>query len=145
MQHLRPYLRWRNINLVLFALILVALGSVLGPIASTAPTVLRVTPADGAADANPAAGVQIVFSQWVRPDSVQSAVAFDPPVEFAVIGSGFPQLGPATITIQPTGGLRYGAKYRLTLGAGVRNMLGRASEQPLAIAFATAPYIKVAH
>ena len=145
MERLRPYLRWRTINLVLFALILVALGVVLGPIALNSPTLLRVTPADGVADANPAAGVQLVFSQWVRPDSVQSAVTFDPPVEFVVIGAGFPQLGPATVTIQPTGGLRYGEKYRLTLGAGVRNMLGRASEQPLAIAFATAPYVTVAH
>ncbi|MEP7187742.1 MAG: Ig-like domain-containing protein, partial [Roseiflexaceae bacterium] len=144
MERLRPYLRWRTINLVLFALILVALGVVLGPIALNAPAVLRVTPADGVANANPAAGIQLVFSQWVRPDSVQSAVAFDPPVAFAVIGAGFPQLGPAIVTIQPTGGLRYAAKYRLTLGAGVRNMLGRASEQPLSIAFATAPYVTVA-
>src|SRR6187401_115172 len=124
MERLHPYLRWRNINLVLFVLVVVALGVVLGPIALTAPTVLRVTPADGAADANPAAGIQIIFSQWVRPDAVQSAVAFDPPVDFAVIGAGFPQLGPSTVTIQPTGGLRYGAKYHLTLAAGVRNMLG---------------------
>ncbi len=145
MKNLHPYLRWRNINLVLFALILVALGVVLGPIALNGPTVLRVTPADGAADANPAAGVQIVFSQWVRPDSVQEAVAFDPPAEFVVIGSGFPRPGPSIVTIQPTGGLRYGAKYRLRVGAGVRNMLGRTLEQPLSIAFATAPYVTVAH
>src|SRR5215212_1243628 len=144
MERLHSYLRWRNINLVLFALILVVLGVVLGPVALNAPTVLRVTPADGAADANPAAGIQLVFSQWVRPDSVQSAVAFDPPVEFTVIGAGCPRLGPATVTIQPTGGLHYGAKYRLTLGAGVRNMLGRASEQPLSVAFVTAPYVTVA-
>src|SRR5437763_11360077 len=98
MERLHPYLRWRNINLMLFALLLAALGVVLGPIALTAPTVLRVTPADGASAANPAAGVQIVFSQWVRPDSVQSAVTFDPPIEFAVIGSGFPRLGPASVT-----------------------------------------------
>src|SRR5688500_7832161 len=129
MERLRSHLRWRNINLLLFVLVLVALGVVLGPIALTAPTVLRVTPADGVADATPAGAVQIVFSQWLRSDSVQSAVALDPPVEFAVIGSGFPRLGPATVTIQPTGGLRYGTKYRLTLGAGVRNMLGRAFEQ----------------
>src|SRR3954449_2245984 len=105
MERLRPYLRWRTINLVLFALILVALGVVLGPIALNAPTGLRVTPADGAADANPAAGIQIVFSQWVRPDSVQGALSFDPPVDFVAIGSGFPRLGPTTVTIQPTGGL----------------------------------------
>jgi len=144
MERLRPYLRWRTINLLLVALILVALGTVLGPIALTAPTLLRVTPADGVIDANPAAGIQLVFSQWVRPDSVQSAVAFDPPVEFVVIGAGFPQLGPATVTIQPTGGLHYGAKYRLTLGARVRNMFGRVSEQPLSVAFTTAPYVTVA-
>src|SRR5690242_8169678 len=115
MERLYPYLRWRNINMALFALLLVALGVVLGPIALTAPAVVRVAPADGMADANPAAGVQISFSQWVRPDSVQSAVAFDPPVDFTVVGAGFPRLGPATLTIQPTGGLRYGAKYHLTV------------------------------
>ncbi|HEU5097975.1 MAG TPA: Ig-like domain-containing protein, partial [Roseiflexaceae bacterium] len=144
MERLRPYLRWRYINLLLFALILVALGVVLGPIALNRPAVLQVTPADGAADANPTAGVQILFSQWVRPDSVQSALAFDPPVEFAVIGSGFPRPGPSLVTIQPTGGLRYGAKYRLAIGPGVRNMLGRELEQPLSVAFATAPYVTVA-
>src|SRR5690349_9177521 len=106
MERLRPYLRWRNINLLLFALVLIALGVVFGPIALNPPAVLQITPADGAADANPAAGIQIRFSQWVRPDSVQSAVAFDPPVEFAVLGSGFPRPGPALVTIQPTGGLR---------------------------------------
>ena len=36
MERLHPYLRWRNINLVLFALVLVALGVVLGPIALNA-------------------------------------------------------------------------------------------------------------
>ena len=97
MERLHSYLRWRNINLVLFALLLAALGVVLGPVALTTPTVLRFTPAEGAADANPAAGIQLVFSQWVRPDSVQNAVTFDPPVEFAVIGSGFPRLGPTTL------------------------------------------------
>jgi uncharacterized protein YfaS (alpha-2-macroglobulin family) len=144
MERLHPHLRWRNINLVLFGLILIALGIVFGPVALNAPTVLRVTPADGASGANPAAGVQIVFSQWVRPESVQSAVSFDPPAEFAVIGSGFPRPGPAIITIQPAGGLRYGASYRLSLAAGVRNMLGRASDQSLSVAFATAPYVAVA-
>jgi len=68
------------------------------PIALTAPTVVRVTPADGAADANTAVGIQIIFSQWVRPDSVQSAVAFDPPVDFAVIGAGFPPQSLSLVT-----------------------------------------------
>src|SRR5690242_7840915 len=140
MERLRSYLRWRNINLALLALVLIALGVVLGPIALNPPAVLQITPADDAADANPAAGIQITFSQWVRPDSVQSALVLDPPVEFSVIGAGFPRPGPSVVTIQPTGGLRYGAHYRLTIGAGVRNMLGRALEQPLSIAFATAPY-----
>src|SRR4051794_36439966 len=125
MERLRPYLRWRNINIALFILILLALGLVLGPIALSPPTVVTITPADGAADANPQSGVQIVFSQWVRPDSVQRVITFDPPVEFAVIGSGFPRPGRSIVTIQPVGGLRYGVKYRMMLGAGVQNVFGR--------------------
>ena len=81
----------------LFALLLVGAGRACwGRSALTAPTVLQVTPADGTADANPAAGVQIVFSQWVRPGlGRQSAVAFDPPVEFASIArEASRELGP---------------------------------------------------
>ena len=75
MERLRSYLRWRNINIVLLALVLVALGVVLALLALAGPRIVQVTPADGAADANPLAGVQITFSQWVRPDSVRQAVA----------------------------------------------------------------------
>ena len=80
MERLRAYLRWRTINIVLFVLILLALGGILGPLALNGPALVSITPADGATDANPQASIQLVFSQWVRPDSVQSAVTFDPPV-----------------------------------------------------------------
>src|SRR5262245_56269584 len=105
MERLRPYLRWRNINILLALALIVALGVVFGPIAATGPKILEVTPSDGAADANPQAGLQIVFSQWVQPGSVERAVKFDPPIEFTVVEPGFPRAGASTVLIQPKAGL----------------------------------------
>ncbi|HEX9370271.1 MAG TPA: Ig-like domain-containing protein, partial [Roseiflexaceae bacterium] len=144
MERLRPYLRLRYINITLLALVVLAAGAVFGPIALSGPQVVGVSPADGAASANPQVGVQITFSQWVRPESVRRAVSFDPPVEFTVAEPGLPRAGAALVVIQPQGGLRYGTTYRVTIAAGVQNMFGRALEQPLALAFATAPYVPVA-
>jgi uncharacterized protein YfaS (alpha-2-macroglobulin family) len=144
MERLRYYLRWRNINIALAALVLIAAGVVFGPLAAGGPRVVQVAPSDGAADANPQAGVQIVFSQWVRPDSVRGAVSFDPPVEFDVDAPSFPRAGATLVTIQPRGGLRYGASYRMTLADGVQNLFGRTIAQPLSLAFATVPYATVA-
>src|SRR4051812_3968637 len=129
MERLRYYLRWRNINIALATLVLIAAGVVFGPLAATAPRVVQLTPSDGAADANPQAGVQIMFSQWVRPDSLRGAVSFDPPIEFDVDAPSFPRAGATLVTIRPRGGLRYGASYRLALAPGVQNLFGRALEQ----------------
>jgi uncharacterized protein YfaS (alpha-2-macroglobulin family) len=144
MERMRPYLRLRYLNLALLVLVLAALALVGGPLALDGPKVVQVTPADGTADANPQAGVQITFSQWVRADSLRAALAFDPPVEFSVLDPGWPRAGATTVTVQPAGGLRYGAKYRLTVGAGVQNLFGRAMDAPATLAFATAPYVPVA-
>src|ERR1700712_3999096 len=59
MERLRTFLRWRNINIALFLLILIAIGGVLGPLALSGPALVGITPADGATDANPQAGIQI--------------------------------------------------------------------------------------
>src|SRR6266498_719012 len=144
MERLRSYLRWRNINLFLATLVLIALGAVFGPIAARGPRVVQSSPTDGVADANPQAGIQIVFSQWVRPDSVRDAIAFDPPIEFTVDAPSFPRAGATMVIIKPQGGLRYGASYRMTLNNGVRNLFGRTLDQPLKLAFATVPYVTVA-
>jgi len=144
MERLRSYLRWRNINLFLAVLVVIALGVVLGPIAARGPRVVQSSPVDGTTDANPQAGIQIVFSQWVRPESVRSAVTFDPPVEFTVVAPSFPGAGATLVTIKPQGGLRYGASYRMNLSSSVQNLFGRTLDQPLKLAFATVPYVKVA-
>ncbi len=49
----------------------------------------------------------------------------------------------SVVLIQPQGGLQYGTQYRLSLDSSARNLLGRSLGQPLAIEFATVPYIAV--
>ncbi|KPV45222.1 hypothetical protein SE17_44100, partial [Kouleothrix aurantiaca] len=83
MERLRSWFRWRTINIILAALVLLAGGLVLGPLAARGPQIVSISPANGATDANPQGGIQIVFSQWVRPDSVRAAVHFEPPLPFA--------------------------------------------------------------
>ena len=144
MERLRSWFRWRTINIVLAALVLLAGGLVLGPLAARGPQVVSITPANGATDANPQGGIQIVFSQWVRPDSVRAAVHFEPPLPFAVRMAEFPRAGATTVTIEPEGGMRYGSAYRLNIGGEVRNLFGRALEQPETVSFATVPYVNVA-
>jgi alpha-2-macroglobulin len=144
MERLRPYLRLRYLNIALIVLVLIAAGFVFGPAAIGGPAVVEITPADGAVDANPQGGIQILFSQWVQPDSVRDAVRFDPPLKFTVTEPGIPRAGSALVIVQPNDGLRYGAPYSMTIGPGVRNMLGRTLEQPASIAFTTAPYVTVA-
>src|SRR5437867_6543120 len=116
MQRLRSYLTWRTIPIAIAALLVVILGVLFAPLALAGPTVVQVTPADGVADANPQAGIRVEFSQWVRPGSIAGAVKLDPPAEFTVVADSFPRPGPATVLIQPMGGLRYGTRYSLTLG-----------------------------
>lgn len=144
MERRRSFFRWRNINIALAALVLLVAGLVFGPIAVRGPQIVSITPADGTKDANPQGGIQIVFSQWVRPDSVRAAVRFEPPVDFTVNAPSFPRAGASTVTIEPQGGLRYGAAYRLQIGGAVQNLFGRALEQPQQLAFSTVPYMSVA-
>jgi uncharacterized protein YfaS (alpha-2-macroglobulin family) len=144
MEHLRSYLRWRNINIALTALVLVGAGLVFGPLALRGPQIISVTPANGAQDANPQGGIQIVFSQWVRADSLRQAVRFDPPVDFTVDAPSLPRAGTTTVTIKPQAGLRYGSAYRLVIDGSVQNLLGRTLDQPMQLAFATVPYVSVA-
>src|SRR6266508_2212749 len=142
MNRLRPFLKIRNIVIALVALLLVALGAVFGPLAAAGPTLVSVTPADGAADANPQAAIRVEFDQWIQLGSVAGAVRFDPPAEFTIAGDGgwFTRV----VTIKPTDGLRYGARYKLTIDNRVKNLFGRSLDKPLTAAFATAPYVTIA-
>lgn len=118
-------------------LILVIAGVIAGPLLLNAPQVVRSEPVDGAEAVNPQAPLRIEFSQLVRRDSLIAALRLEPPVDVQVDVQGNVAL------VQPVGGLQYGAEYMLTIDAGVRNALGRTSEDAWTVRFRTAPYIAV--
>ncbi|MCU0491067.1 MAG: Ig-like domain-containing protein, partial [Chloroflexaceae bacterium] len=129
----------RNIIIALIGLVALLVGVFAAPLALRGPQVVAISPADGSQTVNPLAPFRIEFDQWVQADSLRTAVSLEPaaPFELAV------ERNVATLT--PQGGLRYGASYRLTIGAGVRNLLGRSMEQPASTSFATVPYVAVAN
>jgi alpha-2-macroglobulin len=134
---LRPrYLVAALVGLV--ALIALVAGGLAAPLLLNGPSVVSVTPPEGERAANPRAPVRIVFSQPVRLDSVERAVAFEPPLAFTVAPDG-----PNAVALDVSE-MAYGASYRLTIGAGVQNILGRSLDAPRTVAFATAPYVTVA-
>lgn len=118
-------------------LVLIA-GIFAGPLVLSGPRVTLVEPIDGAQAVNPQAPLRIEFSQAVQADSLATALRFDPALEWDLEVQG------GVVLIRPSGGLQYGADYTLTIGAGVRNTLGRASEAEQVIHFQTAPYIALA-
>ncbi len=122
---------------VLVAVVAIA-GVLLVPRLLGGPEVVRITPPDGATSANPQAPVRIEFNQEIEPQSLESALTFDPPLDFSVETQG----NVALVTIAD--GLDYGADYRMSLGAGIKNEFGRESEEQHEIAFTTAPYVTVA-
>ncbi len=128
------------------ALVVVVLGLLFGPLALRGPAVAEISPLDGAADANPSRPIRVVFDQWVRPESVAAAVTFDPPARFSVAVDPSTPASPwgSAVLITPEGGLEYGARYRVTIGTGTTNLLGRSMAQPRSVAFATVPYVSVA-
>ncbi|HEU4323243.1 MAG TPA: Ig-like domain-containing protein [Roseiflexaceae bacterium] len=127
-------------------LVVVVLGLLFGPLALRGPAVTEISPVDGEAKANPKAPIRVVFDQWVRPESVASAVTVDPPARFSVTADPNTPASPwgSAVLITPEDGLEYGARYRVTIGAGAANLLGRTLAQPHSIAFATVPYVSVA-
>jgi uncharacterized protein YfaS (alpha-2-macroglobulin family) len=126
------------------ALLVAALSVLLGPLALSGPHIVAITPIDGAADANPQAPIRVEFDQWVSPSAVVGAIALDPPTEFTVVQDGAARPWGSAVLIQPKSALRYGARYHLTISNQLRNILGRALVQPLALTFDTAPYVTVA-
>ncbi|HET9222968.1 MAG TPA: Ig-like domain-containing protein, partial [Roseiflexaceae bacterium] len=144
MKHLRQYLTPRTIIVAIVALLLVALGVLLGPLALSGPRIVAVTPENGADDANPQAPIRVEFDQWVSADAVARVAVIDPATEFAVTQDGSPRPWGSAVLIQPRSPLRYGARYHLTINSQLGNILGRPLIEPLAIAFNTAPYVTVA-
>jgi hypothetical protein len=118
-------------------LILIIAGVFAGPLILSAPQIVRIEPPDGAEAVNPQAPLRIEFSQPVQRDSLVAVVRLEPPVDVQIDVQGNVAL------VQPVGGLQYGAEYALTIGAGVRNALGRASEGAQTVRFRTAPYVAV--
>ncbi|GAB4205545.1 MAG: hypothetical protein OHK0022_31720 [Roseiflexaceae bacterium] len=132
--------------LTISALVIVVVGLLFGSLALRGPAVTAITPADGAADANPKAPIRVEFDQWVRAESVAAAVTFDPPARFSVVADPDTATSPwrSAVLITPEGGLGYGQRYRVTIGTGTANLLGRTLAEPQSIAFATVPYVSVA-
>ena len=119
-------------------LLLVGAGAFAAPLLLRGPQLLSATPTAGTTDANPQAELRLEFDQPVQQASLAGALRLDPPAELTVSSAG------AVVTIRPQGGLRYGASYRLTIDASLRNMLGRGMDAPQSIAFTTVPYLNVA-
>ncbi|NNJ10813.1 alpha-2-macroglobulin [Chloroflexales bacterium ZM16-3] len=140
MSRLRSLLTVRGGLIALAVVVVVGLiggGVAVGPQLLRGPQVLSVSPADGSQHANPQAAIIVTFDQPVQESSLADALALDPPAPFTASASG------ATVTIQPTGGLTYGADYSLRIGA-VKNTFGRALEQPVSARFTTQPFVAVA-
>jgi uncharacterized protein YfaS (alpha-2-macroglobulin family) len=131
------FLKPRNLIIALVAVLALVAGGFAAPLLLRGPQVLSITPSDGGRDANPQAPLQIEFDQWVRAESLTTALRFEPTTEFSVA------VDRNVVTVTPKTGLQYGADYRLTI-AGVQNVLGRATDQDKTIQFATAPYVTVA-
>jgi hypothetical protein len=132
------FFRPRIIAGVLAAVVALVAGIFAVPLLVNGPTVVSVVPAAGEQAFNPRTPVRIVFSQPMRLESVRQAVLFEPTVPFSATLDG---PNAALIYSQE---LQYGTQYRLTVGAGVQNILGRAMAAEHAVAFATAPYVTVA-
>ncbi|GEM_PF-56985 len=139
-----PSIRPRYLLIVVLIGLLVGVSIPTGPLLISGPRLLEATPADQASDVNPQAPLQLVFDQWVNTESLSKAISFNPPVEFTVEHAESPRPWRSVINVVPSGGLRYGQRYTLTLGAGVRNLLGRATAEPQSLAFATSNYLTVA-
>lgn len=118
-------------------LILIVVAVLAGPLILSAPQIVRIEPPDGAEMVNPQAPLRIEFNQPVRKDSLVAALRIEPSVELEVEMQG------GVALVRPVGGLQYGAEYTLTVGAGVRNALGRATESAQTVRFRTAPYVAV--
>ena len=116
--------------------VVVLIVSVLaGPLLLNTPQITRIEPADGATAVNPQAPLRIEFSQAVQADSLKAALRIEPATELQIEVQG------GVVLVRPAGGLQYDSEYTLTIGAGVRNVLGRASEAVRTIRFRTAPYV----
>ncbi len=139
MQRKPFYLRPRLLVAAVLGLLVLGLAVVFGPLLLAGPTVVQITPANASQAFNPQSSIRIEFDQWVRADSVAAAVTLDPPAAFSVRSDG------KAVLIQPTAELAYGTNYRLTINAGVKNILGRSSAQAQTIAFSTVPYVTVVH
>ncbi len=117
------------------AIVLVAIGIIVGPVALNGPRVLKTIPADGEQAANPQAELRIELSQAVQPGSL-GGIALDPPIPMTSTVEG------TILHIKPQQALRYNTPYRLTI-AGLKNQFSRTLDPPLTISFATVPYASV--
>ncbi len=135
--------RWRWLALGLALVALVAAAVLIGPFALSGPQIVRTTPSDGAAAANPQATIELELSQWVSADALRRALRIEPPVGYTVTVDGYPLPGHAVAVIRPDPGLDYNTRYQLAVDGQLANWLGRSLAQPVTVAFTTLPYATV--
>jgi len=96
------------------------------------PAVLSTTPRTGATGVSTATAVTLVLSDDVDRDSLQGALAWDPPVLTTVAWDG------STATLTPEHLLDEGTKYNLTVGTTLSDVRGNPLAEAYLLSFTTA-------
>ncbi len=94
-----------------------------GSFATVRPAVARTSPADGAAYTDFRAPLTVRFNQSVDHASVAAAFSLRQDGGAAIPGT-YTWTRPDTLVFHPTGGLALGARYSVTMGAGLRSTEG---------------------
>ena len=99
----------------------------------TEPAPLSVEPEDGDRAVPASSSLVLRFGRPVNREAVAAALRIDPPT------AGVLEVERTVVRFVPTGGLRPGTSYRLTLQAGFQDQSGRTLRRDVTLAFATRP------
>lgn len=102
---------------------------------TTPPTILAITPIDGATDASPATSVVVVFSEQMAPASL-AETAYSLSVTSGAVASSA-TLDGATLTITPDEGLSEATEYSVNIGTELTDVAGNALAESFDSVFTT--------
>jgi len=128
---------WTGILLVIVLASLALPGArfFLLPALSAAPSIVAVSPPDGARGVSPRTSITIQFSDPMNPPSVERALRIEPATD-VVYGWDVDR---ATLTVTPTTTLQAGTRYRITMTETALSQYFRPLAQPFMFSFETAP------
>ncbi len=134
-----PTSRLALIIAVVVVLVLLIGGGVFFAVRSNPapPRIVAIMPADGTTHVSPQQVIRITFDQEITPNSLASAISFDPPVDFTIAES------PEGYLIQPNGELQYETTYHVRISTKVASSYGQRLAEPLEIGFTTSPFVTV--